>query len=130
MFKLKQLPMTPKELERESPIKNEKKSIKNIEYFKNGNAFADAKAEEAALDFLSSEDGYICVSTENFIYAIRCLIAEGKFPHDQVVILFEGQTLHIDKYGVLKDNYPVGFCDNTMDWLRRLMKCKKVKNNE
>lgn len=94
--------------------------MKTIEYSEDGIAFADAQAESKVREFLSSEADYISVSTENFILATRCMVYEKHFPYDQVVFLFKGQTLHLDKDGRLPV-YPSAFCKHTEDFLFRLL---------
>lgn len=100
--------------------------MKIIEYNENGLAFPDAKAEEKAIEFLLSDEKYICVSTDNFILAIRCLILETKFPHDQVLFVFKGQELCINSDARITITYPKGFCDWADNWLSRLIPRKRI----
>jgi hypothetical protein len=73
-------------------------------------AFPDYLVEEKAKEFLMSNDECISVSTENFLLATRVLIRENIYPHNDVVFVFNGRHLAIDKHGKLIE-WPVGFCD-------------------
>jgi len=50
-----------------------------IEYNQNGEAIADAKAEEFVLNL--DKNATVCVSTENVIVAARTLFLERKIPN-------------------------------------------------
>ncbi len=74
--------------------------------------------------------GSISVSTENFIVAARCLVAEGIYPHDQLIFMFNDQTLTLTKSGNCS-GWPPGFCDTTMGLIERIIKVRaKPKKNE
>ena len=95
--------------------------MKTIEFHEDGIAIADNKAEDAARDFLkdATQDS-IKVSTDNFILAIRCLVYERRFPYDQVIFLFKGKKILLDKYSRIA-HWPNGFCDHQELWLSRLL---------
>jgi len=95
--------------------------MKVIEFHPDGDAVADARAERCALDFLLSDVSQnIRVSTDNFITAVRVLVCEGKFPHDQVEFRYEDHRMIPDRHGRLS-NWPNGFCDYNDGWLDRLL---------
>lgn len=94
--------------------------MKTIHYHKDGIAFPDGKAEEKAVEFLSSNNESIVVSTENFILATRALIKENRFNYSEIKFHFQGQDIIINKDGRCHD-FPVGFCDHASEWLFRLI---------
>ena len=103
--------------------------MKTIEYSSTGFASPDAHCEESALRFLQMEDkdsGKCCVSTENFISAVRALICEGKFPHNEVQFLFNGKIIPIDADGRIEE-WPAGFCDTIDIFLVRLLTSRRQK---
>ncbi len=102
--------------------------MKTILYHaKRGKAIADGVAEELARQFLLDPNKLsIAVSTENFIAAIRCLVMEDVYPHDQVTIVFDGSKLLLDSDGRMI-TWPVGFCDYSEGFLLRLLKGRGTK---
>lgn len=94
--------------------------MKYIIYHPDGLAFADAKAEQQAREFLIDDRETITVSTENFINAIRCLVREGAYPHEEIMFYFEEDAIKCSPSGTL-DKWPAGFCDYTENWLDRLL---------
>ena len=108
---------------------------KTITYHPLGAPVPDASAERLARDFLlDPNQTNIVVSTSNFIDATRCLVADGVYPHDQIVFQYERQLnndnemieININKYGNLSA-WPKGFCDYTEMWLFRLIKIRSGK---
>lgn len=98
-----------------------KNQLRTIEFHPDGVAFADAKAETAAIEFLTSAvHQHIVVSTANFITAVRALVYEGRCPHDQVEFQFGFWSMSPDRWGRLSD-WPNGFCDHMDDLLGRLL---------
>lgn len=94
--------------------------MKTIEYSDQGVAYPDHRAEDVAREFLRGDDEYICVSTDNIIYATRALIKEKYIPHDQIQFLFREEPLAMDRYAGIY-NWPRGFCDSNEGWLMRLL---------
>jgi hypothetical protein len=92
-----------------------------------GTAFGDALAEVMLLSVDQTERAYstpqhvlVRTSTENVVYAARCLYAEGKLV--QTPKFAFGESLQDpDEFGRLSQ-WPKGFCDFTESWLYRLAK--------
>lgn len=102
--------------------------MKTIEYCLEGKAFADGEAEKEARNFLKNTyQSTIKVSTENFILAVRALIAEEVIDCTQVVILFQGSTMHINPDGRIRENQPYRFCDYHLNWLSRILDASSKK---
>lgn len=98
-----------------------------IEYRRNGEAIGDFDCEERAKFFLkeaSAGNGRMNVSTSTFITIVRALICEGYADHRDVIFLFEGRYLAVDKDGRMND-WPNGFCDAELNALSRLMQGRK-----
>ena len=98
----------------------ESAKIKTIEYGDHGEAIPDHNAEQRANGFLRSNSTYICVSNENFIYAVRVLIKERVINHKQITFLFRGQLLQPNADGRLEE-WPEGFGQIMDVFLRRLI---------
>jgi hypothetical protein len=94
--------------------------MKTIEFFSQGEAIADAAAEDRARDFLKGDQDAISVSTQNFILATRALISEGFVSNSEVQFRFEGRLLLPDRDGRLP-LWPNGFCDHSERWLCRIL---------
>lgn len=94
---------------------------KIVIYHPDGIAFADAKAEQQAREFLKDDREIISVSTDNFITATRCLIREGFVHHEDVKFQFNEEIINPQPSGALQD-WPRGFCDYTDNWLDRLLR--------
>lgn len=96
--------------------------LKTIRYAPDGQAFADASAEEQARSFLLSTAVHvISVSTDNFIEAARALVCEGVYNHKKLVLAFREQTFTLNKYGRIIEDLPYGFCDYHLNWLSRIL---------
>lgn len=100
--------------------------MKTIEYSPDGEAIADAVAEQRAREFLAGGARLAVVSTDNFVTAAQCLIFEDVHPHDDVEFVFQGQVLKPDADGRF-EVWPVGFCDYEMGCLARMFRSKKRK---
>jgi hypothetical protein len=94
--------------------------MKTIEYSPEGEAIADEKAERRAIQFLKSDQEFICISNESFINAIRVHLYEKRYPVEQVRFLFRGEYLPMNKWCRFS-SHPRGFLDINMDFLMRLI---------
>lgn len=84
--------------------------MKRIEYAPDGEPIADHACITRAIAFLKGDQDYIKVSSEIFITASRTLIHQRRYPHQDVVFIFKGEELTIDRIGRFP-NRPRGFCD-------------------
>lgn len=100
--------------------------MKTIEYAPEEMAIADAHCEKYARTFLAlTGQEHLCVSCENFIHAVRALIAEGVVPHTEVEFIFNGEVLRPNADGSL-NRWPAGFCDTADGFMSRLL-AERVK---
>jgi hypothetical protein len=84
-------------------------------YHKHGRAVPDADAEKFVRNLADGTS--IMVSTENVIYAARCLVKEEQF---DVEFVFEGKVVEHNEDGRIAD-WPEGFCDYFDHWMGRLL---------
>lgn len=94
--------------------------MKTINFSPDGEAISDFKAEERAREFLCGTGDYISVSTDNFILVARCLIREKFISFADIQFTFENKVIGHDADGRML-HYPLGFCDQSTDWLLRLL---------
>jgi hypothetical protein len=102
--------------------------MKTIEYADDGIgvAVSDFTCEQQAKDFLTGDQEAMCVSTSNFITAVRALIAEGFIPHTSVCFCFLGNIIRPDADGRLSI-WPNGFCDVEEKFLCRILGATRKK---
>lgn len=95
--------------------------MKTVEYSPHGESVPDWQTEARAREFLTwPGDGYFHTSSENFVTAVRVLVAEKVISHELVTFLFEGQTQQPTAEGRL-EHWPNGFCDTNERYLMRLI---------
>lgn len=102
--------------------------MKHMYYTASGAAFADESVEDRARAFLQGSNDSIEVSNELFVLAVRVLIYEGFFPHDEVVLVLcsedGGRTVaKFDRDG----RTAVAYGDVSMNLLVRLLTPRKGK---
>lgn len=79
-----------------------------IEYSPKGVAVSDFELE-SYVESLGIH-AHAVVSTENVIWKVKQLIANGQLNHEQVTFVFEGKEIHPNYYGAVLD-WPEGFAD-------------------
>lgn len=95
---------------------------KVIVYNHNGAAFNDFTVVQLAKEFLDSKyTTKITVSTENFIHAVRLMVALGKYSPDKIRLYYykTGRSIYIRKTGELSENAE-GFADFTASITRQI----------
>jgi hypothetical protein len=85
-----------------------------------GEAIPDAFAEARAVEWWIEGPETITVSTENFIEALRALVAEEAIAHDQLRLSFNGESMSLDKRG-RPARFPRGFLDTVQGFITRIL---------
>lgn len=92
-----------------------KKSKFIVKYDKEGGVFSDFKVLSVLESFIdgykvnqeelakNNEDYIIVVGTGNFLTGVRLAVAEGRLNYDDVVIVYEKNDYHLDKYVAYKE---------------------------
>ena len=95
-----------------------------VNYAKDGTPVADCNVEERVLQNASlcvnGQDKEWRVSTENVINCVRMMKLTGKITCN-LEIMFEGHLLEMNRYCVIVNGYPYGFCDYIDRWSAALL---------
>jgi hypothetical protein len=95
-----------------------------INYTKTGNPISDHQVESNILAQASlcknGQDKQWNVSTENVVDCARMMKLTGKITCN-LEIMFEGNLLEMNRYCVIVNGYPLGFCDYSYTWTAELM---------
>lgn len=92
-----------------------------------GVASSDGKAE-SIVDHLLGQEGLVEYSTANgsIVDAVRVAVAQKRIESENVVFIFEGETIAVSPTGEL-DKWPRGFCDHQLNRLRTMMDLRRKK---
>lgn len=94
----------------------------------NGVVSGDAHAERI-VDVFLAEASNVAYSTANasVVDAMRVAVAEKRIAPEEVVFVFEGESIFVNATGEL-DKWPRGFCDHVGNRLAKMMAIRRSKS--
>lgn len=72
-------------------------------------------------------DYEIVIGTDTIVTQFRLAVADRRIPHEDIVFVFNGENIPLNRYGDL-NHWPIGFDDHTTQALTQLCSIKRRKD--